>query len=143
MRTSPRLAAVPAELDLVAYRLVQEALTNAIRYAGHARACVTVSVGATGLELQITDTGGSSRPSSPAVVNGSGHGLIGMAERVELHGGELRAGPRAPPPPERRQGDPGGDDHIQRQGPTAVMGLHHRRLEHHQDGARQHRVEPR
>ena len=90
-----RLTAVPAGLDLVAYRLVQEALTNAIKYAGHARACVTVSVGASALELRIADTGSDARPSRPAAVNGSGHGLIGMAERVELYGGELHAGPRA------------------------------------------------
>jgi signal transduction histidine kinase len=90
-----RLAAVPADLDLVAYRLVQEALTNAIKYAGHGRARVTVSVGAGELELRITNTGGRAEPSGAAVVKGSGHGLIGMAERVKLHGGELHAGPRA------------------------------------------------
>ncbi|MBV9805157.1 MAG: hypothetical protein JO130_18300 [Solirubrobacterales bacterium] len=69
-----RLAAVPADLDLVAYRLVQEALTNAIRYAGRARAHVTVSIGADELELRITDTGGAAcrlpppRSTAPATV---------------------------------------------------------------------------
>ncbi len=89
-----QVAAVPADLDLVAYRIVQEALTNAIKYAARARARVAVSVSPDELELRITDTGGGAKPAVVAV-NGSGHGLIGMAERVKLHGGELHAGPRA------------------------------------------------
>src|SRR5579884_815543 len=88
-----RLDALSPGLDLVAYRVVQEALTNAIKHAGDARTRVNVSVGAGYLELEVSDDG-----HGPTAVgeNGaeSGHGLVGMSERVRLYGGELRAGPR-------------------------------------------------
>ncbi|MGZ4304370.1 MAG: sensor histidine kinase [Solirubrobacteraceae bacterium] len=87
------LAALSPELDLVAYRVVQEALTNAIKHAGPARASVSVAVGKRGLELVVSDNGRASAPEQ-ASVNGSGHGLVGMAERVKQYGGELQAGAR-------------------------------------------------
>jgi signal transduction histidine kinase len=82
--------ALPAAVDLSAYRIVQEALTNAMKHAGPASARVTVRYGAEDLELDIVDDG------SGAVVNGDGggHGLIGMRERVTMFGGELAAGER-------------------------------------------------
>jgi signal transduction histidine kinase len=86
--------ALPPGLDLVAYRVVQEGLTNVIKHAGPAPTAVNVNFGADAIELRVSDSG--SRPP-----NGSdegeqvGHGLIGMKERVALYGGELKAGPRA------------------------------------------------
>jgi signal transduction histidine kinase len=80
-------------LDLVAFRIVQEALTNVIKHAGPARARVKVAFAPEALELEISDTGrgpGSSlgEASTPEV----GHGLVGMRERLILYGGELQAG---------------------------------------------------
>ena len=80
-------------LDLVAYRVVQEALTNTIKHAGPARAHVNVSVGARGVELEVSDTGHGPTPRRED--RGPGHGLVGMGERVRLYGGELHTGPRA------------------------------------------------
>lgn len=78
-------------VELVAYRVVQEALTNALKHAGPATASVTVMIGTDALDLRVIDTGrGSSERTSS---NGSGHGLVGMAERVELYGGTLETGP--------------------------------------------------
>ena len=82
---------LPPGIDLTAYRIVQEALTNAIKHAGPATAQVTVRYCPDALELEVADDGaGASR----ATGNGGGHGLIGMRERTALYGGELRVGPR-------------------------------------------------
>ena len=80
---------LPAGMDLAAYRVVQEALTNAIKHAGAAPTEVTVRWEPEHLELEIVDSG------APAA-NGkaAGHGLVGMEERVRLYDGELRAGRR-------------------------------------------------
>ena len=80
---------LPAGMDLAAYRVVQEALTNAIKHAGAAPTEVTVRWEPEHLELAIVDSGGKS-----ANGHGGGHGLIGMEERVRLYDGELRAGER-------------------------------------------------
>ena len=80
-------------LDLVTYRLAQEALTNAIKHAGPARAEVHLRVDADELELIVRDTG-RPPPHGRGRDDGSGHGLVGMRERVALYGGELRAGAR-------------------------------------------------
>jgi signal transduction histidine kinase len=79
-----------AGIELSAYRIVQEALTNALKHGGDARAGVHLHYGADTLELEIIDdgTGTGSRPPN------SGHGLVGMRERVALHGGLLDAGRR-------------------------------------------------
>jgi signal transduction histidine kinase len=81
---------LPAGMDLAAYRVVQEALTNAIKHAGAAPTEVTVRWASSHLELEIVDNG-------VPVANGSGggHGLVGMEERVRLYDGELRTGRRA------------------------------------------------
>jgi signal transduction histidine kinase len=76
-------------VDLAAYRIVQEALTNARKHAGPARAHVAVRYGPEALDLEITDDGRASTKGR----NG-GHGLVGMRERAALYGGELAAGPR-------------------------------------------------
>ena len=84
---------MPRGLDLHAYRIVQESLTNALKHGGDgARAKVFVNYGEQTLELEITDTGtGGNGGTSP----GSGHGLVGMRERVSLLNGELTVGPIA------------------------------------------------
>lgn len=88
VRGQPR--ALPPGVDLAAYRVVQEALTNTLRHAGPTSAQVAVRYDGDSLDLQILDGGRGSRSD-----NGTGQGLIGMRERVGLYGGELEAGPRA------------------------------------------------
>jgi signal transduction histidine kinase len=81
--------ALPAGVDLTAYRLVQEGLTNALKHARAERAQVLVRYGAGDIEITVSDNGqGAGRG------DGGGHGLVGMRERVTVYGGELEAGPR-------------------------------------------------
>ena len=80
---------LPPGVDVSAYRIVQEALTNSLKHAGPARARVVVRYGPEALELEITDTGRAA-----ANGDGAGHGLAGMRERVAIFGGELASGPR-------------------------------------------------
>jgi signal transduction histidine kinase len=81
---------LPVGLELSAYRIVQEALTNALKHAGDAHASVRVQYGRDSLELEIVDDGaGVSTP-----VSSGGHGLVGMRERVALDGGRFDAGRR-------------------------------------------------
>jgi signal transduction histidine kinase len=80
---------LPAGLDLSAYRIVQEALTNALKHAGPAHATVVVTFRGDTLELDVSDDGYGA-----AAANGGGHGLAGMRERVALYGGELVIGPQ-------------------------------------------------
>jgi signal transduction histidine kinase len=75
-------------LELAAYRIVQEALTNSLKYAGPATARVLVRYTPDGVDLEIADDGDGSGPGS-----GSGHGLVGMRERAAIYGGRLEAGP--------------------------------------------------
>ncbi len=78
---------LPAPVDLAAYRIVQEALTNTLRHAGTATARVSIQYCEDDVRLEITDDGRVEAES------GTGHGLAGMRERARLLGGELRAGP--------------------------------------------------
>ncbi|WP_245757079.1 sensor histidine kinase [Amycolatopsis xylanica] len=78
-------------VELAAYRVVQEALTNTVKHATGAKATVTVDYGADRLKVEVTDTGGD----AAAAVTGAGRGLIGLRERLALYGGTLRSGPRA------------------------------------------------
>src|SRR5207248_2681925 len=81
---------LPVGIELSAYRIVQEALTNALKHAGQAQARVHVRYGRDSLELEIVDDGaGAQTP-----VASGGHGLVGMRERVALYGGRLDAGRR-------------------------------------------------
>jgi signal transduction histidine kinase len=82
---------LPVGIELSAYRIVQEALTNALKHAGRARASVHVRYGTDSLELEIVDDGAGAQ----APVASGGHGLVGMRERVALYGGRLDAGRRA------------------------------------------------
>jgi signal transduction histidine kinase len=87
---------LPAALDLSAYRIVQEALTNTVKHAGPARAEVTVRYEDGQVALEITDTGrgpDGGPVSGPMTGRGTGHGLIGMRERAAMFGGELEAAP--------------------------------------------------
>jgi signal transduction histidine kinase len=84
-------------LDLAAYRIVQEALTNALRHAGGAPAEVLVRYGPDAIELEVADRGRGPAAPPGAAAGGAGpagHGLVGMRERAQLYGGELHAGPR-------------------------------------------------
>jgi signal transduction histidine kinase len=79
-------------VDLSAFRIVQEALTNVFRHAGRADTSVTVAYGPQALELTIVDRGDGAAVHGPPTPGG--HGLIGMRERTALFGGSLTAGPR-------------------------------------------------
>ena len=81
---------LPVGIELSAYRIVQEALTNALKHAGRARASVSVCYGPDSLELEIADDGAG----VPADLPGGGHGLAGIRERVTLYGGEFDASAR-------------------------------------------------
>jgi signal transduction histidine kinase len=102
---SGRVRPVPAGVDLSAFRIIQEALTNVVKHAGGGVRC-TVSLGYAdeALEVRVTDDGGGSPALVPAgvraglagrvpVAPGTGHGIIGMRERANLCGGEFSAGP--------------------------------------------------
>ena len=81
---------LPGTLELSVYRVIQEALTNALKHSGGTAATVRVAYGPSTLEVEVADDGrGGRRPAA----TGGGHGLIGMRERVRLHGGHLRAEP--------------------------------------------------
>jgi signal transduction histidine kinase len=81
---------LPPGIDLAAYRVVQEALTNALKYGGTAHAWVSLHWREDELELEVANDGKGDGDGS-----GGGHGLAGMRERVTLYGGTVDSGPRA------------------------------------------------
>jgi signal transduction histidine kinase len=83
---------LPATLELSAYRVIQEALTNARKHSGATTATVRVDYRPAELAIVVCDDGRNG--TLPPADKVGGHGLIGMRERVGLHGGHLRAGPR-------------------------------------------------
>ncbi len=83
---------LPSSLDLTAYRIVQEALTNTLKHAGRTHAHVRIRFDADGVTIDVLDEG---RGVPAGVTVGGGRGLLGMRERVLIFGGELQAGPRA------------------------------------------------
>ncbi len=87
----PRL--LPPAVDLSAYRIVQEALTNTLKHAGPTTASVTVRYAARALEVEIADDGAAAEREGGST--GDGNGLIGMRERVALLGGRLQVGRHA------------------------------------------------
>ena len=90
-----RRRALSPGVDLTAFRIIQEALTNCLKHAGPARALVSVDFGDRLLSLVVTDDGRGVIPSpTPGDPTSGGHGLIGMRERVAVFGGSLWAGPR-------------------------------------------------
>jgi signal transduction histidine kinase len=101
-RGTPR--ELPASIDMSAYRIVQEALTNVVKHARTGSCQVLIGYGRDELVLEVTDNGaglpamalaGDTIPDfgPPHAIGGSGHGIIGMRERVSLLGGEFGAGP--------------------------------------------------
>ena len=79
---------LPTGIDLSAYRIVQEGLTNALKHAAAGRADVTLEYGPDGLRLEVSDDGRGDVPHRDA-----GHGLVGIAERVKIYGGDMSTGP--------------------------------------------------
>ena len=93
---SGAVRAVPAGVDLSAYRIIQEALTNVVKHAGGGAHCtVSLGYGETELRISVTDDGGLSLVLTPAASGaaGAGQGIVGMRERAKLCGGELTAEP--------------------------------------------------
>ena len=82
---------VPPGIDLSAYRIIQEALTNVLKHAAASSANVTISYRPDSVTVEVTDSG----PPGLSGKTGSGHGIIGMRERVAVFGGEFAAGPGA------------------------------------------------
>jgi signal transduction histidine kinase len=104
LEVSGQVRPVPAGIDLSAYRIIQEALTNVVKHSGgSARCTVSLGYGTAILDVRVTDDGGPSLvPSAPGLraapstlVAGGGHGIIGMRERVNLCGGTFKVGPLA------------------------------------------------
>ena len=91
---SDRDLPVPPGVDLSAYRIVQEALTNVLKHAGPtATARVEVDYGPDSLRVTVLDDGvGPLDPSGAREADGSGHGLVGIRERVAVIGGRVEAG---------------------------------------------------
>lgn len=81
---------LPAEIDLSAFRIVQEAVTNVVRHAGTERCRVSIEQGAGELTIEVIDEGDG----GPAAGTGTGYGIAGMRERVGLLHGHFTAGPR-------------------------------------------------
>lgn len=80
-------------VELSAYRIIQEALTNTFKHAGAGEATVMVHHLPSALELEVIDTGGAKDAANASNGTGTGHGLIGMRERVSLYGGTITTGP--------------------------------------------------
>ncbi len=78
--------ALPHALDVSAYRIVQEGLTNALKHARASQAEVTIRYGSAELQIEVRDNGNGALPD-----DGHGHGLVGMRERVKIYGGEMTA----------------------------------------------------
>jgi signal transduction histidine kinase len=90
---------LPAEVDLAAYRIVQEALTNSARHSAGSTATVSVRYGTDAVVVQVDDDGtaggpAAARPARPAKDGSGGNGIAGMTERAHALGGSLHAGPR-------------------------------------------------
>src|SRR5690606_11402127 len=79
--------------EMTGYRLVQEALTNVLKHGGHpVRAVVRITYRDGVMKVEVTDDGAGA--STETLARTTGHGLVGMRERVELYGGTLHVGPR-------------------------------------------------
>jgi signal transduction histidine kinase len=87
----PGMSSLPPTVDLAAFRIAQEAVTNAVKHAAPTGGRLSVRLDAGTVEVLVEDDG---RPGGPRPGPGTGHGLLGLQERVELHGGELEAHPR-------------------------------------------------
>lgn len=97
---------LPQGIDLAAYRVVQEALTNVIKHAGQPRTAVTIAYHTDSVTIGVSNEGSASAaahgrpgtphatPGNPGPAPGAGRGLLGLRERVSLYGGQLEAGPQ-------------------------------------------------
>ncbi|HEU5421232.1 MAG TPA: histidine kinase [Streptosporangiaceae bacterium] len=97
IETSGEPVPLPAEADLAAYRIIQEALTNSARHSGGSRAVVRLGYGDGRLDIEVTDDGAArpaSRPGGPGGAGSPGNGITGMTERATALGGTLRAAAR-------------------------------------------------
>ncbi len=92
VQTVGEARSLPAAVDLAAYRIVQESLTNVARHAGPATATVRLVHGTDGLDIEVRDDGGA--PAANGSSGGTGSGIAGMRERADALGGRLEAGPR-------------------------------------------------
>ena len=81
-------AALPAAIDLSAYRIIQEGLTNTLKHAGASHADVVIRYREDELEIEVRDDGRAG-----AAGDGQGHGLVGVRERVKIYGGDMSASP--------------------------------------------------
>jgi signal transduction histidine kinase len=95
VRTEGDLEAVPSGVSLAAYRVIQEALTNVVRHAGHTSAHVLVQAGKDNVVVRIENAAPSGGAWHRVPSAGGRHGTVGMRERVELYGGTLGVGPSA------------------------------------------------
>src|SRR6185312_11819423 len=86
----PTDVGLPVALELSVYRVVQEALTNAVKHAPNAAVAVAVTVDDGRVTVTVTNDAGVGAPRAPV---GAGHGLVGMRQRTDLFGGTLAAGP--------------------------------------------------
>jgi signal transduction histidine kinase len=93
LRIEGERRALPPGVDLAAYRVIQEAVTNALKHAGAAPTDICVRYGDEGVELAVTNNGPGHRRRHHDLAGG-GHGLVGMQERVRVFGGELFTGRR-------------------------------------------------
>jgi signal transduction histidine kinase len=84
---------LPTALDVTAYRLVQEALTNVLKHSASPTATVSIGCDEQGLVVEVTDEGPHRAHSTAHDPLSTGHGLVGMRERVALFGGRLEAAP--------------------------------------------------
>ena len=91
LRVDGQRSELPVGIDLSAYRIVQEGLTNALKHAGSTLVSVDLRYGPDALEIEISDSGGGGAPE----MSGSGLGLVGIRERVAMYGGAFDAGRRA------------------------------------------------
>jgi len=91
---------LPADIDLSAFRIIQEAITNVVRHAGANQCRVSIDQQDGYLSIEVTDSGRGG-PVSKIRAAGTGYGITGMRERATLLGGDFSAGPR-----------PGGGFHV-------------------------------
>jgi signal transduction histidine kinase len=89
-------AELPPGVGLAAYRVLQEALTNALRHAGQTSVRARVDVGDQAVVVEVVDNGPAAVNGRPLAASGAGHGLIGMRERVTRYGGRVESGPSGP-----------------------------------------------
>lgn len=102
VETTGTACELPSALDIAAYRILQESITNVIRHAGPSRARISPHYGTKELLITVAADDGGATPSDQTVdrltparrsLNGGGRGIVGMRERCELLGGRLTAGP--------------------------------------------------